>query len=76
MKKIIILTLALTFCLTSLFANEVNVFSARHYDSDIQLYEVYVKNDKNMKQTIKDLGMVDESYTRLKKIIRKFEIGK
>ena len=24
-----------------MFANEVNVFSARHYDSDIQLYEKF-----------------------------------
>ena len=23
----------------SLFANEVNIFSARHYDSDVQLYD-------------------------------------
>ena len=29
------------FCFTSLYANEVNVFSARHYDSDIQLYEKF-----------------------------------
>ena len=38
MKKII---LTLTFLLTLAgvsFANEVNIFSARHYDSDIQLY--------------------------------------
>ena len=41
MKKIAILATALTFCITSLFANEVNVFSARHYDSDIQLYEKF-----------------------------------
>jgi len=41
MKKITILVTALTFCITSLFANEVNVFSARHYDSDIQLYEKF-----------------------------------
>ena len=41
MKKISILAMALTFCITSLFANEVNVFSARHYDSDIQLYEKF-----------------------------------
>ena len=41
MKKIILLTTILTFCITSLFANEVNVFSARHYDSDIQLYEKF-----------------------------------
>ena len=41
MKKIILVATALTFCITSLFANEVNVFSARHYDSDIQLYEKF-----------------------------------
>ena len=41
MKKISLLSMALTFCITSLFANEVNVFSARHYDSDIQLYEKF-----------------------------------
>jgi len=41
MKKILLLVTALTFCITSLFANEVNVFSARHYDSDIQLYEKF-----------------------------------
>ena len=33
--------MALMFCFTSLYANEVNVFSARHYDSDIQLYEKF-----------------------------------
>ena len=41
MKKITLLALVLTFCVTTLFANEVNVFSARHYDSDIQLYEKF-----------------------------------
>ena len=25
----------------SVFANEVNVFSARHYDSDVQLYKKF-----------------------------------
>ena len=25
----------------SLYANEVNIFSARHYDSDVQLYEKF-----------------------------------
>jgi iron(III) transport system substrate-binding protein len=43
MRKISIFALALTFCVTSLFANEVNVFSARHYDSDIQLYEKFTE---------------------------------
>jgi len=41
MNKIALLAMTLTFCTTSLFANEVNVFSARHYDSDIQLYEKF-----------------------------------
>jgi len=41
MKKIIVLATAFTFCITSLFANEVNVFSARHYDSDVQLYKKF-----------------------------------
>ena len=25
----------------SVFANEVNIFSARHYDSDVQLYQKF-----------------------------------
>ena len=41
MKKIIILM----FVFFSFFgvghANEVNIFSARHYDSDVQLYEKF-----------------------------------
>ena len=41
MKKIGLLSIALIFCITSLFANEVNIFSSRHYDSDIQLYEKF-----------------------------------
>ena len=41
MKKIYLLAIALTLCVTSLYANEVNVFSARHYDSDIQLYKKF-----------------------------------
>ena len=41
MKKIVlIITFLLTFIGFS-FANEVNIFSARHYDSDIQLYEKF-----------------------------------
>jgi iron(III) transport system substrate-binding protein len=38
MRKISIFALSTLFFVTSVFANEVNVFSARHYDSDIQLY--------------------------------------
>ena len=42
MGKITVLIYALLFCITgSLFASEVNIFSARHYDSDIQLYEKF-----------------------------------
>ena len=40
-KKIIISDLLLVSLTGSLFANEVNIFSARHYDSDVQLYEKF-----------------------------------
>ena len=40
-KKIIISFLFLIAFASSLFANEVNIFSARHYDSDVQLYEKF-----------------------------------
>ena len=40
-KKIIISYLFLVAFAGSLFANEVNIFSARHYDSDVQLYEKF-----------------------------------
>ena len=41
MKKILLTILILLFCKSFALANEVNVFSARHYDSDIQLYEKF-----------------------------------
>jgi len=41
MKKISIVTIFLSLIFNSVFANEVNVFSARHYDSDVQLYEKF-----------------------------------
>ena len=42
MKKLTYITYLLLFAFTgSLFANEVNIFSARHYDSDVQLYEKF-----------------------------------
>ena len=41
MKKITLLAMILTFFTNLSFAAEVNVFSARHYDSDIQLYEKF-----------------------------------
>ena len=37
MKKIIISVFAFLMLTGSLLANEVNIFSARHYDSDVQL---------------------------------------
>ena len=41
MKKIILL-MAVFFTLIGISkANEVNIFSARHYDSDVQLYEKF-----------------------------------
>ena len=41
MKKILIILGILSFVGNTLFANEVNIFSARHYDSDVQLYEKF-----------------------------------
>ena len=42
MKKLKILGfLSLILFAGNLFANEVNIFSARHYDSDVQLYEKF-----------------------------------
>ena len=41
MKKIILIILTLSFFKSMTLANEVNVFSARHYDSDIQLYNKF-----------------------------------
>ena len=41
MKKISFLSIILVFISTIVFSAEVNVFSARHYDSDIQLYEKF-----------------------------------
>tara|TARA_B100000686_G_scaffold350045_1_gene444878 strand:+ start:675 stop:1697 length:1023 start_codon:yes stop_codon:yes gene_type:complete len=67
MKKIIASLLALCFVSTSLFANEVNIFSARHYDSDVQLYEKFTAKtgikvnvvsgkDKALQKRIKEEG--------------------
>ena len=41
MKKITIIGLFITLFANLTYAAEVNVFSARHYDSDIQLYEKF-----------------------------------
>ena len=42
MKKTIIISYLFLFAFAgSLFANEVNIFSARHYDSDVQLYKKF-----------------------------------
>ena len=42
MRKLSIIALIVAFLISSLaIADEVNVFSARHYDSDIQLYEKF-----------------------------------
>ena len=42
MKNITLTSVILIFAfISNLFANEVNIFSARHYDSDIQLYEKF-----------------------------------
>ena len=43
MKKILLITSLMAYFASFVFsavnANEVNIFSARHYDSDVQLYQ-------------------------------------
>ena len=41
MRKISILTITIILLAGNLFADVVNIFSARHYDSDVQLYEKF-----------------------------------
>ena len=41
MRLIAILSVFLNLISTLAIANEVNIFSARHYDSDIQLYKKF-----------------------------------
>ena len=68
MRKISIIAYLILFTFTSnLFANEVNIFSARHYDSDVQLYEKFTAKtgikvnvvsgkDKALQKRIKEEG--------------------
>ena len=45
MLRIVSSTLLVSFCINSfLFAQEVNVYTSRHYDSDYDLYEEFTKN--------------------------------
>ena len=41
MNKVIVLLLSILFLVESVLANEVNIFSARHYDSDVHLYQKF-----------------------------------
>ena len=43
------------FICESLFANEVNIFSARHYDSDVQLYEKFTAKTGSSKRCIREI---------------------
>ncbi len=43
MKKLILLITVFFHLIGISYANEVNVFSARHYDSDVQLYEKFTQ---------------------------------
>ena len=43
MKKIILLISVFLNLFGISYANEVNIFSARHYDSDVQLYEKFTQ---------------------------------
>jgi iron(III) transport system substrate-binding protein len=41
MKKVVLLISFIISLISNSYANEVNIFSSRHYDSDIQLYEKF-----------------------------------
>ncbi len=41
MKKLTLFAFLMALIANFAFASEVNVFSARHYDSDVQLYEKF-----------------------------------
>ncbi|MDC0372720.1 ABC transporter substrate-binding protein, partial [Candidatus Pelagibacter ubique] len=67
MKRITLILLILCFLKNVTLANEVNVFSARHYDSDIQLYNKFTSqtgikvnvisgNDKSLQKRIIEEG--------------------
>ena len=43
MRTLSVITLLLGLITSSVLSEEVNVFSARHYDSDIKLYEKFTK---------------------------------
>jgi len=43
MKKIVLLISVFFTLFGASYANEVNIFSARHYDSDVQLYEKFTQ---------------------------------
>jgi len=43
MRKISIITVFVTLLMNSVLAQEVNIFSARHYNSDVQLYEKFTQ---------------------------------
>jgi len=67
MKKIFLSILAFLFIFTPVMAQEVNIFSARHYDSDVQLYKKFTAKtgikvnvvsgkDKALQKRIKEEG--------------------
>ena len=67
MKKLFLSILGFLFISTSVMAQEVNIFSARHYDSDVQLYEKFTAKtgikvnvvsgkDKALQKRIKEEG--------------------
>ena len=69
MKKLFLSILAFLFISTSVMAQEVNIFSARHYDSDVQLYEKFTAKtgikvnvvsgkDKALQKRIKEEGKI------------------
>ena len=63
-KRVSILTIIISLISTIVFSAEVNVFSARHYDSDIQLYEKFTAKTGIKVNVIK--ANADELIERMK----------
>ena len=66
MKKIISIVSVFFMLCGIASANEVNVFSARHYDSDVQLYEKFTAKTGIKVNVVSGKSKVLEKHLKLK----------
>ena len=81
MKKLTIIAFFMALFANMAFAAEVNVFSARHYDSDVQLYEKFTAKtgikvnivsgkDKALQKRITEEGVLTQKLTFILLLMR------